>query len=356
MSDNIFDRLAEMLASSESVNWELAAELGTSIAGNEGALSPGSDAHWNEYVETARHFLADVPGIRPQTDFEVHVVDRRQWTSAQVRGFEYLATPLAEKLREDPSNPMGALFSILVGLQVGSMAGSLSHRVMGNFEAALPPLSSSGLWLVAPNIEEFSTDHGLDSKQVDLWVALNELIHASMFAMPGAPQRLRNLVSTYIEGLEFNPQALPMDPMAQGFDPEELGRIVQDPSFLSDLFTGSHREEDLAEIQTFVAVVEGFPEYVLGSLDPKLLPELPALQEAIDRRRATPSAGEQFLQRLLGIDLEGPLHRAAAEFFAEIGQRWGPDSAVRMWASTESFPHSHELEDPVAWAARVLLP
>ena len=222
MSDNIFDRLAEMLSSSESVNWELAAELGTSIAGDEGALSPGSDAHWNEYVETARHFLADVPGIRPQTDFEVHVVDRRQWTSAQVRGFEYLATPLAEKLREDPSNPMGALFSILVGLKVGSMAGSLSHRVMGNFEAALPPLSSSGLWLVAPNIEEFSTDHGLDSKQVDLWVALNELIHASMFAMPGAPQRLRNLVSTYIEGLEFNPQALPMDPMAQGVDPEEL--------------------------------------------------------------------------------------------------------------------------------------
>ncbi len=206
MSDNIFDRLAELLSSSESVNWELAAELGTSVAGDDGVLTPDAETHWKEYVETARHFLAEVPGLRPQPDLELHVVDRRQWTAQQVRGFEYLATPLADKLREDPSNPMSALFSILVGLQVGSMAGSLSHRVMGNFEAALPPLSAPGIWFVAPNITEFSADHGLDSRQVDLWVALNELIHATIFAMPGAPEKLRTLVSTYVDHLEFNPQ------------------------------------------------------------------------------------------------------------------------------------------------------
>ena len=355
MTDNIFDRLAELLSSSESVNWELAAELGTSIAGDDEGRPPESDAHWNEYVETARHFLLDVPGLRPKADLRVNVVDRRQWTASQVRGFEYLATPLADKLREDPTNPMGALFSILVGLQVGSMAGSLSQRVVGNFEAALPPLSPGGLWFVAPNIAEFSADHGLDSKQIDLWIALNELVHASIFAMPGTPQRLRNVISTYINDLEFNPGALPMDPMDEGFDPEELGRIVQDPSFLTDLFTGTHREEHLAEIQAFVGLVEGFPRYVLSSLDPHLLPALPALQEAIDRRRATPSAGEQFLQRLLGIELDGPLNRAAAEFFAEIEQRWGPESIARIWSSGDSFPLANELQDPVAWAARVLL-
>ena len=355
MSDNIFDRLAELLSSSDAVNWELAAELGTSVAGEDTGVPAGSEAHWEEYVETARHFLAEIPGLRPQADLQVNVASRREWTARHVRGFEYLAAPLADKLREDPSNPMGALFSIMVGLQVGSMAGSLSHRVMGNFEAALPPLSTPGLWFVAPNIAEFSTDHGLDAKQLDLWVALNELIHASIFAMPGGPQKLRDLVSTYVAGLDFNPHALPMDPMAENFDPEELGRIVQDPSFLTDLFTGTHREEDLAEIQTFVAVVEGFPVYVLASLDPKLIPELPALQEAIDRRRATPSTGEQFLQKLLGIELDGPLNRAAAEFFAEIERRWGPESMARIWASAESFPLARELSDPVAWAARVLL-
>ncbi len=104
-----------------------------------------------------------------------------------------------------------------------------------------------------------------------------------------------------------------------------------------------------------MAAVEGFPVYVLSSLDPQLLPELPALQEAIDRRRVTPSAGEQFLQKLLGIELDGPLHRAAAEFFAEIERRWGPEAIARMWASADSFPQAKELGDPVAWAARALL-
>ncbi len=355
MSDNIFDRLAELLSSSDSVNWELAAELGSSVAGADAGLPPESEAHWHEYVETARHFVSDLPGFRSAPDIAIRLGDRRQWTAANVRGFEYLATPLAEKLGQDPANPMGPLFSILVGMQVGSMVGSLSHRVMGNFEAPLPALAKGELWFVPPNIIEFSADHGLDQKQVDLWVALNELIHASILAMPGTSQKLRKVISTYMQGLELNPEALRIDPMAAGFDPEELGRIVEDPTFLTDLFTGTHQQEDLAEIQAFVAVIEGYPAYVLSSLDPHLLPELPALQEAIDRRRATPSAGEQFLQRLLGIELEGPLRRQAVELFGEIDRRWGPESIDRIWASEHGFPLASELEDPVAWAARVLL-
>lgn len=354
MSDNLFDRLAELLSSSGPVNWGLAGELGGSVAGEPGVVPAGSQEHWRGLVDTASRVLSDSSAIDLTPGAAVSL-DRRQWTDQAMRGFDYLAEPLAAKLGSDQDNPFTPMFSIMVGLQIGSMVGSISHRALANFDAALPPIGATTLRFIAPNIEEFTATHDLEPQQAHLWIAAHELVQARLLGQPGMADRFRSLVGDYLAGLELNPESLPFDGIEAGFDPEKLSQMVQDPSFLTGIFTGPHQAEDLADIQAFLATVEGYVDHLLNQLDTKLMPQLPRIREAVDRRRATPSQGEVLLQKMLGIELRRPEYRTGAAFFEEIERRWGPDASLKVWASDGSVPTGEELADPVAWAARVLL-
>ena len=355
MSDNIFDRLAELLSSSGPVNWGLAGELGTSVAGDPGEVPEGAAVLWEGLAETASRTLAPF-SVVDLTPPPVEAVDRRTWTGSTLKQFDYLAEPLAAKLGADEGNPFLPVFSIMVGLQIGSMVGSISHRTLANFDSALPPLGSRRLRFVAPNITDFVDSHDLDQTQTHFWIAAHELVQHRLLSQAGVGDRFRTLMKTYIDGLELDPEALPLGGIEAGFDPEQIGQLMQDPSFLTGMFTGPHQEEDLADIRAFVATVEGYTAYLLDSVDQNLLPQLPRIREAVDRRRATPSQGEVFLQKMLGIEIRRPDYRVGSQFFAEIDRRYGSQSAGTVFAGGEAMPTLAELGDPVGWAARTLLP
>ena len=352
MSDNIFDRLAELLSSPGNVNWALAKELGSSVAGEPGTVAAGAVAHWQGLADTASRMLGEA-SIIDLTPPPVAALNRRDWTTQTIPGFGYLAEPLAATLSDDESNPFAPVFSIMVGLQIGSMVGSLSHRALANFDSALPPLESASLSFVTPNITEFTEAHDLDPAQAHLWVAAHELVQNRLLVRPAVLGRIRSLVETYVTGLELNQDAMPG--IEASLDPDQLGQMLQDPSFLTGMFTGPHQADDLANIQAFLAIIEGYVGYLLNRLDPKLMPQLARIREAVDRRRATPSQGEVFLQKMLGIELRRPEYRTGTEFFEDIERRWGPEATAAVWAGPDTFPDVTELADPVAWAARTLL-
>ena len=349
MTDNIFDRLAELLASSGPVNWELATELGTSVAGEPGSVPDGAAEYWQGLVDTVQRMLTP---HTPLTFASVptEVLDRRAWTTATIPEFGYLAEPLAVKLGQGETGPLGPIFSIMVGLQIGSMVGSMSHRALASSDAALPPMTGAHHRFIAPNIAEFTQSHELDADQAHFWVVAHEVVQTRLLAEPALAGKLRSLIATYVDGLELDPDA-----MGTGaeFDPEQLGQMMQDPSFLTGMFTGPRQEDDLAEIQAFVAVVEGYTGFLLDHLDTNFIPELPRIREAVARRRAEPSPGEVFLQNMLGIELNRP--QTGTAFFEEIERRWGSEAPTTVWEGENGLPTPAELADPVAWAARTLL-
>ena len=352
MTDNIFDRLAELLSSPGTVNWGLARELGTSVAGDPGTVPADATDYWAGLVDTAQHILANSTVI-DLTAPGVVALDRRDWTTETIPGFSYLAEPLASTLSTDESSPFGPIFSIMVGLQIGSMVGSLSHRALANFDAALPPLDAGHLRFVSPNITEFTDTHELDTRQAHLWIAAQELVQNRFLAIPAVADHYRSLVATYVEDLELDPESLPMG--GGDLDPERLGQMMQDPAFLTGMFTRPNQEANLARIQAFLAVAEGYVGHLLNKLDANLIPQLGRIREAVDRRRATPSQGEVFLQKLLGIELRRPEYRTGTAFFEEVERRWGADAPAAVWTGIDGFPDTDELSDPLSWAARALL-
>ena len=361
MSDSIFDRLFELFQSPGPVNWKLAAEVRKSLAGQVEPVDPHLAEEYAELVHASQLHLEAATRLDVAAVGKVQPVDRASWAASNERSFRYAIEPLAGKLLgapPDEANPMAALLApmgpAVLGMQAGTMVGFMSHRVLGQFDAGLPALDTDELFLVVPNVEAFAVDHLLDPLQVRLWAAAHEVIHHAVLAVPWLGPGLVAAVAAYYDKVEFDPSRLT----------EAIGRI-EDPTQLEDMMGGAgglaallgarHDASLLAPVQALLATIAGYGDYVVRKALAPVLTDLARLEEAAARRRSEPSQAEQFLQQLVGLELERHRARDAASFFAEIERRWGEVAVRRVWSGSGATPTRDELVDPIGWAARVLL-
>ena len=357
MTDNLFDRLAELFQSSGPVNWRMGREIAESVAGTAEPVEPWLAEELQDLTATAAMRIGDAsPLDATDAASSVVVLDRRSWASASVESFAYLAEPVADKLTgggplESALQPLGPA---LIGLQMGSLVGAMSQRVLASFDAGLPVGEHPPVAFVAPNLETFASDHDLDPRQARLWVALHEVTHHAQFAMPWIRDHFAYLIDGFVDGLELDPEAIQRR-MEAFQDPEELQRALQDPSGFTGLLAGDDQSAPLGAIQAFMAVLEGYGDRLVERAAPGLIPQAADIRGAIDRSREEPSQGEAMLGQLLGLDLDHGRYGRGGTFCAEVARRWGDEALDRIWEGPEMLPTIDELDDQVGWAARVLL-
>ncbi len=356
-SDNLFDRLADLFRSNGPVNWRLAREIAESVAGEPEPVEPWLAEEYRELATTAGMRIGAASPLDPSSGTaDVQPVDRRTWTSENVEAFSDLAEPIAEKMTHGGSfgSALLPLAPALIGMQMGAAIGFISHSVLGRFDVGIPLAQESSISFVVPNIEAFAVDHDLDPRQTRLWVALHEVTYQAEFDVPWVREHLLMLMHVFVEGLEIDSDEISR--RIEDFqDPDVLQRALDDPSGFSGLLASKPQEGTEENIQAFMAVIEGYADYLIDRAAPGLIPEAPRIIQAIDRRRAEPSQGEQILHQALGLDLQHQQYRLGVGFCEEVDRRWGDETLGRMWEDPAMLPTLGELKDVVGWAARVLL-
>lgn len=357
-SDNLFDRLGELFRSNGPVNWRLGREIAESIAGSAEPVEPWLAEEYRELAVTAGLRVASVSPLDPTgLTADVRPMDRRAWASGNVESLSYLAEPVAEKMSGDGSSfgsPLAQLGPALIGMQMGSVVGFMSHRVLGNFDVGLAAGTTTPISLVVPNVEAFATDNGLDPRQTRLWAAIHEVTHTAALEVPWVREHALMLMHEFVEGLEVDPGELTRR-IESLQDPEALQGMLDDPSAFTGLLGGEAQREPVERIQAFMALIEGYGDYLTDRAAPGLIPQAQLMRSARDERRTDPGQGEQILDQVLGLDLDHHTYSAGATFCEDVDRRWGDETLARIWEGPEMLPMLSELEDTVGWAARVLL-
>jgi putative hydrolase len=358
MTDNLFDRLADLFRTPGPVNWRLAREVAESAAGVAQPVDPWLEEEYRDLAATAVRYVDAASPLDPVTAAaDVRVLDRRSWAAANADGMAYLAEPLAAKFGTDgPAREMmDMLAPALIGLQMGGMVGALSHRVLGGFDVGLPPGSSRGPCFVVPNIEDLAGEHALDPRQVRLWVAMLETTHVAAMAEPWVRQHAVDAMAAFVASLEVDTEAM-QSRMEVLQDPESLQRLAEEGGpALPPLLSARGGVQQLEDVRTLMSIAEGYAEFLVDRCVGDLIPQVEALRATIDRRRTDSSPGEQLLTQLIGLDLDHAGYRRGASFCHEVARRWGEEAVHRLWESPATLPRSGDLADPVAWAARALL-
>jgi coenzyme F420 biosynthesis associated uncharacterized protein len=336
------------------IDWAVAERIAAGVAGapSGGTALAGDVA---SIAADARERVVAYTGLTPgRTIPEPEAVDRREWLRLNLRSMRSMMEPLEAKLREGGSSPLSgplrAAGGLLLGAEIGGLTGYLAQRVLGQYELVLlDPASPERLLFVAPNLRDAARRLEVDEADLVAWVGIHEVTHAVQFT--GVPwlrehlaSRLRALLETV--DVKVDVTKLPsLDDLRDAVDRFREGGLVT-------MVAGPDRMAILDEVQATMAVIEGHAEHVMDAVGVELLPTLPELREALDRRRRDKPLAVKLLERLIGLELKMRQYELGRSFCDTVVERGGIEALNRVWSSPDALPALAELEDPGAWIER----
>ena len=87
-----------------------------------------------------------------------------------------------------------------LGAQIGALLGYVSRKVLGQYDAFLPPDDDGLLYFVGPNLVDVERRFGLPRRDFRLWVAIHEVTHRVQFgATPWLRPYLEGLIGRYVD-------------------------------------------------------------------------------------------------------------------------------------------------------------
>jgi putative hydrolase len=370
------------MAQSSPVNWEIAGQISTAVAQMRGSgdrPGPEEQTEFEEACRLAEMRVGQLTGLEaPGSISKVEVVDRVEWAQANleaIRPFmERLSAGLGgalsgglgnlgglggmtgseEEEEEAAAVPMsaalGMLGPLIFGLEVGFLMGFLSRRVLGQYDLCLPRGDANRLSFVYPNIAEAQASLGLDARQFRMWLALHEVTHQLEFAsIPWVRGHFTGLVERFIDAAEID-SGEAMSRLQSLGDPEQLSHLMSHPEELLPMLITPPQQGLARQIETLMALLEGYTEWVMEQVGSEMLPEFSKIREGLNRRKAERSSVERLLEGLLGIDLKPAQYRQGERFVRAVA---GADQLSKLWESATTLPTPAELGEPTKWLSRV---
>ncbi len=356
----------------DAIDWSTAQRVGELIAG-----SPPSGGALGETVQPlalqfARRVSAYSGLALPDELPPLEAVDRPRWIAANLQTMR----PILESVAQQGSGPgrrprrkrpggqdlgplydaLGAAGGLLLGAQVGAMAGLLSQRVLGQYDLALlDPSVTPRLLLVAPNLAQAAHVMQVDREQLLTWVTIHEITHAVQFS--GAPwlrEHLAGILRELIEGMQVTVSLGTLLRLPGAGEARALAERLRHGELVR-LTLGEERWQLVERLQVTMSLVEGHAEHVMDAVGTEVLPSLPRLRAAMTRRRVTRGLPWRLLERLLGLELKLRQYEDGRRFCDAVvlaGGEEGPRLLARAWRSVEDLPTAAELRAPEAWLVR----
>ena len=341
------------------IDWILVEKIAGYLAGTGDAATPRADLPALA-VESERRVTA-YTGLEPARPLPPpEGIGRREWVQTNIKAMRSLLDPVLERAGEGlgPLKPAAKLaLGVVVTTEVGVVLGYLAQRVLGQYELVLldeaEAASPPRLLFVMPNLGQAVRSFEAQEDEFMTWVALHEVTHAVQFAgVPWLHGHVAGLVRELLRSAELRMEAerkLRVPSWAQvrrTFDALRQGDLVS-------IFTSDVERATLDQVQAVMAVIEGHAEHVMDVVAPDLLPSLPTLRSALNRRRQSQSGLSRLLGKLLGLELKLRQYEQGKYFCDAIVRAAGPEALVRVFSSPEALPTLAELTDPGRWLRRV---
>lgn len=349
MSDDLFSELFELFNQPGPVNWKLAAEVAKHLSGERQPVEPWAAEEFRELTRLAEYRLETVAPFPVRPAVDVLPLDSRSWAEKNLELYGSLAEPFATSISGEAAPMLAQLAPAMIGLQVGSLVGSLSGWVVAGFDAGLPPDHVGPVTLIVSNIESLEAD-GVDAREVRLWVAANEVAFRAVCEVPWVHDRLADLVADYAAATQIDPTKL-SGLMIGGGDPAEIERAISEAGGIDALIGGEEAAAPRAELEAFLGVLTGCARLLARRAVSEMAPSFDRISAVRDLDRESMSETPT-----IGVGPVPPeATQAGDEFNQEVERRYGDDALATLWADPTRMPTAAELRDPTSWAARVLL-
>ncbi len=336
-------------------DWNTAIDIGRRVAGS----GPGVPAverarmreHFAEMVPESERLIREFTGL----SFEgfrarAWVMSRGEHVRANVGALQRLMEPLAERVMAGKTGRAEVRRKAL-GMQVGGLLGYVSRRVLGQYDAFLPPDDEGLLYFVGPNVAEAETRFGLPQRDFRLWISLHEVTHRVQFGgSPWLRSYLRQLIDTYFSTVNLDSKQF-VQQLRRAADEVRAGGEWRGPGAFFLLLSPEQREL-FYKVQAVMSLLEGHASYVMNEVARERVQDLARLRRSLEARRRT-SGIERSLQRAIGFESKVKQYDAGEYFVRTVVDAAGMQTFNRVWAEERNLPNLAEIADPGLWLVRV---
>jgi len=373
----------------ESFNLELATDVARKIVAEQGDSSVGDVARRQieEAVHIAGLWLDDVTDLTAP-NMVVHAWSRAEWVDRTMPMWRRLVEPVAAGVSTavvaamraqmgelgagegaaglpglpegiDTAALMGQMEPMLArisasmfGAQIGQAVGALAGDLVSGTEVGLPLVPDQGIAMLPANIDAFAEGLEVDLAEVRLYLAVREAARVRLFAdvawlgpqLVAAVQAYARDISIDTEGIELALQSTDTS------DPAAMQVALS-----SSLFTpepSPAQRSALVQLETYLALVEGWVDVVADHAARQHLPHTAALGETVRRRRASGGPAERVFSQLVGLELRPRRLRDAANLWAAMESKGGAATRDAAWAHPDVAPTAADLDDPLGFVDR----
>lgn len=352
----------------EPVDWGFAEQIAHRVAGREPlADSYHLDSLESDFAEAtsrAAELVSEFTGLEPAVEVAAgRVLDRQQWTTANLESFRRLLGPLTERIGERVASVPAAGFGRrIAAVEAGSLIGWFSRRVLGQYDLMdtdeaiglaerAGPGSVGSVYYVGPNVLALEKRFGFRPRDFRLWIALHEVTHLVQFTgVPWLREYFLGLVDESLHLVEPDPRRL-VEALRHVLDELRAGRNPLEGGGLLTLLAGEEQRATLARVQALMALLEGHGNFVMDRLGRDHVGDQERMSAALRERRRTRGVGGQ-VQKALGIELKLRQYAVGEDFFAGVEDRAGTAALDTLWEAPEALPDLDELRDPGRWLER----
>jgi putative hydrolase len=352
MSDDLFSKLFELFDQPGPINWKLAAEVARHLSGDSQPVEPWAAEEFRELARLAEYRIEQIAPFRVVPAPDVLPVDARGWAERNLETYGALVEPFASSVTsEGPAAPlMAQLAPAIIGLQVGSLVGSLSTWVVASFDAGLPQEHPGAISVVVPNIDSLRQSGEVDEKELRLWIVANEVAFRAVSQLPWIHDHAHDLASAFADAVKIDPTVL-SGLMTGGSDPADIERAIEDAGGLESIIGGEEAEAPRLELEAFLGAITGCARLLARRAIGELTPGFDAISRLRDDARESAETTPT-----IGVGSVPPEATQLGDVFnQEVERRYGEDALETLWSDPTRMPTAAELRDPTAWAARVLL-
>src|SRR5450631_1135455 len=377
--------------SQEPFNVELATDVARKSVAAEGDSTVGDVARREveQAVEVANLWIDAVTDL-PAPAGTVHAWSRAEWVDQTMPMWRELVEPVAagvstavvaamrsqmgqlgagEDLASIPGLPAGLdpgalmgqvepmlaqMSGTMFGVQVGQAVGALAGSLVSGTDVGLPLVPGHGVALLPANIATFAEGLEVDLAEVRLYLAVREAARVRLFAevpwlgpqLVAAVQAYARDISIDTEGIESALQSI--DPS----DPDAMQAALSNSLFAPE--PSAAQRSALIQLETYLALVEGWVDVVADRATSKHLPHPAALGEAVRRQRASGGPAGRVFSQLVGLELRPRRLRDAANLWAALESKGGAAARDSAWAHPDVAPTATDLDDPLGYVERFM--
>ena len=246
-------------------------------------------------------------------------------------------------------------------LEVGAMLGWMSTRVLGQYDLLVieneeAPLEEDGqdvVYYVAPNIAALEWRHGFPPDEFRLWIALHEVTHRAQFTgVAWLREHFLSLVDQSLNSVSTDPKAFGTA-MSQIAAARREGRNPFAEGGIAVLVASPEQREVLDQIMGMMSLLEGHGDVTMDRAGADHLSEIPRFRSVISHRRSQVGPLARLMRQMMGIEAKMNQYAAGERFIAAVEEAGGTEFLDKAWEGPECLPSMAEIRDPSLWIDRV---